>query len=184
MDARSDWEYVASQEVCCWRYVRYYSDVILSAMVSQIAGVSTVCWTVCSGSSMKTSKLRATGLCEGNPVNDGFPLTKGQWRGKCFHLMTSSCCGLVWLSKYSKTQPCVYQMGYYITLWSRSQPQTGIKSTGFLIPGVSVATKALLVDFSVRDLVKLYVNSSPPIVPHICVGKLGQHWFRWWLGAC
>ena len=41
-----------------------------------------------------------------------------------------------------------------------------------------VATKALLVDFSVRDLVKLYVNSSPPIVRHICVGKLGQHWMK------
>ena len=24
--------------------------------------------------------------------------------------------------------------------------------------------------------------SSPP-VPHICVSELGQHWFRWWLGA-
>ena len=27
------------------------------------------------------------------------------------------------------------------------------------------------------------INSSPP-VPHICVGELGQHWFRQWLVAC
>ena len=35
--------------------------------------------------SKKTSKLRVTGLCAGNS-----PGTVGQWRGKCFHLMTSS----------------------------------------------------------------------------------------------
>ena len=34
--------------------------------------------------SKKTSKLRVTGLCVGNSR------TKGQFRGKCFHLMTSS----------------------------------------------------------------------------------------------
>ena len=37
----------------------------------------------------KRSKLCVTGLCEGNsPVN---LRTKGQLRGKCFYLMTSSC---------------------------------------------------------------------------------------------
>ena len=35
--------------------------------------------------SKKTSKLHVTGLCAGNS-----PVTDGQWRGKCFHLMTSS----------------------------------------------------------------------------------------------
>ena len=38
--------------------------------------------------SKKTSKLRVTDLCEGN--DRWIPLTKGQWREKCFHLMTSS----------------------------------------------------------------------------------------------
>ena len=37
----------------------------------------------------KTSKLRVTGLCEGNlPVNSA---QEGPVRQKCFHLMTSSC---------------------------------------------------------------------------------------------
>ena len=41
--------------------------------------------------SKETSKLRDTGLCEGNsPVTGEFPAQKGQWRGKCFHLMPSS----------------------------------------------------------------------------------------------
>ena len=41
--------------------------------------------------SKKTSKLRVTGLCVGNSPDRWIPRTKGQWRGKCFHLMTSSC---------------------------------------------------------------------------------------------
>ena len=36
--------------------------------------------------SKKTSKLRVTGLCAANSI----PHTKGQYRGKCFQLMTSS----------------------------------------------------------------------------------------------
>ena len=44
--------------------------------------------------SKKTSKLRVTGLCVGNsPEKRWIPCTNGQLRGKCFHLMTSSCIG-------------------------------------------------------------------------------------------
>ena len=62
-----------------------YSDVVMSTMASQITGIlivySTVCSgvlivysTVCSGRSKKTSKIRVTGLCEGNsPVTGEFP---------------------------------------------------------------------------------------------------------------
>ena len=38
--------------------------------------------------SKKTPKLRVTGLCVGDRW---IPRTKGQLRGKCFHLMTSLC---------------------------------------------------------------------------------------------
>ena len=50
-----------------WSY--HYGGVIMSAMASQITGVSIVCSNVCSSGriSKKTSKLRVTGLCEGNP---------------------------------------------------------------------------------------------------------------------
>ena len=44
--------------------------------------------------SKKTSKLRVTGLCVGIHRDRWIPRTKGQFRGKCFHLMTSSSmCG-------------------------------------------------------------------------------------------
>ena len=53
----------------------HYSDVIISAMVSQITGVTIVYSTVCLvADQVKTSKLRVTGLCEGNsPLIDEFP---------------------------------------------------------------------------------------------------------------
>ena len=46
------------------------SDVIMSAMASQITGVSIVCSVVYSGAD---PRKRITGLCEGNPVTGGFP---------------------------------------------------------------------------------------------------------------
>ena len=53
----------------------HYSDVRMSAMESQITGVSIVCSTVfIRRRSKKTSKLCVTGLCEGNPpITGGFP---------------------------------------------------------------------------------------------------------------
>ena len=48
----------------------YYSDVIMSAKASQTTRVSIVCSTICRRSK-KQSKLRVTGLCEGNPPVTG-----------------------------------------------------------------------------------------------------------------
>ena len=45
----------------------YYSDVIMSAIASQITGVSNVFSTVCSGAHQRETKLRVTGFCEKNP---------------------------------------------------------------------------------------------------------------------
>ena len=52
-----------------------YSDVIMGAMASQITSLSIVYSTnLFWQRSMKTSKLRVTGLCEGNsPVTGEFP---------------------------------------------------------------------------------------------------------------
>ena len=64
--------------------------------------------------SKKTSKLRATGLCEGNSLVTGEFPAKGQLRGKCFHLMASSCAMMleyaasapVQLTKLPRAWPC------------------------------------------------------------------------------
>ena len=56
----------------------HYSDVVISAMTSQITSLTLFCSTVYSERrSKKTSKLRVTGLCEGNsPVTGEFPAQK------------------------------------------------------------------------------------------------------------
>ena len=46
--------------------------------------------------SKKTSKLRVTGLCVGNSPGPMNSPHKGQLRGKCFHLMTSSWNATSW----------------------------------------------------------------------------------------
>ena len=51
--------------------------------------------------SEKILKLRVTGLCVGIHRDRWIPRTKGQLRGKCFHLMTSSWDGHLWLSNNS-----------------------------------------------------------------------------------
>ena len=81
----------------------HYSDVIMSAMASQITSILIVCSTVCPGvDQRKTPKLCVTVCVRGihrwpvnspqSPVNSPH---KSQWRETCFHLMMSS-----WNRKY------------------------------------------------------------------------------------
>ena len=57
------------------RSAQHHNDVIMIAMASQITSLTVVYLTVYSKRwSKKTSKLRVTGLCEGNsPVSGEFP---------------------------------------------------------------------------------------------------------------
>ena len=61
-------------------------------MVSQTTSVSIVYSTICSGADeKKTSKLRVTGLCEGNSsVTGGFPAHRANNAENVSILMTSS----------------------------------------------------------------------------------------------
>ena len=70
----------------------HHSTIIMSAMASQISGVSTVCIAVCLGADRR-KRQSSTSL---NFVREStgdwrIPIITGQWRRKCFHLMTSSC---------------------------------------------------------------------------------------------
>ena len=70
----------------------HYSDAIIKAKVSQITGFSTVWLTVCSAADQRSHQSFASlTVVMGNPSDRWIPLTKGQWCGKCFHLITSSC---------------------------------------------------------------------------------------------
>ena len=75
----------------------HYSDIIMSAKVSQITCVSIVCSAICSDADQR--KVRVTGLCEGNsPVTSGFPSQRASitesvssiwWHHHWDHLSTS-----------------------------------------------------------------------------------------------
>ena len=69
-------------------YLRIYSDVIMGAMASQITSVSIVCSTVCSQIKENIKTLRHWPLWGESTGHRWIPLTKGQWRGKCFHLIS------------------------------------------------------------------------------------------------
>ena len=80
----------------------HHSDVIMSKMAFQIIGVSIDCSTVYSSADQRKHptpfqyhhyNIKASHIWPvwGESTGDrSIPLTKGQWREKCFHLMTSS----------------------------------------------------------------------------------------------
>ena len=72
-------------------YQYCYSDVIMSTMVSQITGISIVCWTACSGTDQRNHQsLLLLALCEGNPpVTGGFPSQRASITENVF--IWSSC---------------------------------------------------------------------------------------------
>ena len=79
--------------VCIHCQQIHYNDITMSAMVSQIIGVSIICLTICSGSDQRKCQSSASlafvrGIHKW-PVD--FPHHKGPVMRKCFHLMTSSC---------------------------------------------------------------------------------------------
>ena len=73
-----------------WR-TAHYSDVIMSPMASQITSLTVVYSTVYSGTDQRKHQTpRYWPFVREFTGNRWIPLTKGQLRGKCFHLMTSS----------------------------------------------------------------------------------------------
>ena len=79
-------------DTCTLQRIKHHSDVIKSAMASQITGVSSVYPSVCPGADQRehqsSASLAFVRRIRRWPVNSPH---KDQWRGKCFHLMTSSC---------------------------------------------------------------------------------------------
>ena len=70
------------------------TDVIMTTMASQITSLTVVYWTVYSDADeIKHQSSASVAFVWGLHRDRWIPRTKGQLRGKCFHLMTSS-----WLS--------------------------------------------------------------------------------------
>ena len=69
----------------------HYNDVMMSAMASQITSLTIVYLTICSGADQRKHHISASLAFAMGFIGDRWiPRTNGQWRGKCFHFMTSS----------------------------------------------------------------------------------------------
>ena len=69
----------------------HYIDVIMTTMASQITSLTIVYSTVSSDAGQRKHQSSASlAFVWGNHRDRWIPHTKGQLRGKCFHLMTSS----------------------------------------------------------------------------------------------
>ena len=67
-------------------------DVIMTTMASPITSLTIVYWNVYSGADQRKHQSSASlAFVWGIHRDRRIPRTKGQLRGKCFHLMTSSC---------------------------------------------------------------------------------------------
>ena len=74
-----------------WRLI-HYDDVIMSAIASQITSLTVVYSSVYWGADQRKHQSSALlAFVWGIHRDRWIPRTKGQLRGKCFHLMTSSC---------------------------------------------------------------------------------------------
>ena len=81
----------ANQTNFLWSVVSY-TDVIMTTMAPQITSVTIVYSTVYSDVDQRKHQSSASlALVRGSHRNRWIPRTKGQLRGKYFHLMTSSC---------------------------------------------------------------------------------------------
>ena len=83
---------MVSQHWFCWWFGDHYDDVIMSAIASQITSLTVVYSTVYWGADQRKHQSSALlAFVWGIHRDRWIPRTKGQLRGKCFHLMTSSC---------------------------------------------------------------------------------------------
>ena len=83
-DLRSDKRYLC--------IVMHYRDVIMGTIASQITSLTIVYSIVYSDLDQRKHQSSASLAFVGGIHRDRWiPRTKGQLRGKCFHLMTSSC---------------------------------------------------------------------------------------------
>ena len=74
----------------------HYNDVIMTTITSQITSLAVVYSTVYSDADQRKHQSSASlAFVWGIHRERWIPRTKGQLRGKCFHLMTSSCYKLV-----------------------------------------------------------------------------------------
>ena len=109
----------------------HYADVIMTKMASQITSLTVVYSTVYSDADqIKYQSSASLAFVWGIHRDRWIPRTKGQLRGKCFHLMTSSWIFRQWHLRLN--QMAVYRQHFQIycieRLWPPPVDRNGVNS--------------------------------------------------------
>ena len=117
---------------CPWPRL-HYIDVIMTTMASQITSLMVVYATVYSDADQrKHQSSTSLAFVWGIHRDRWIPRTKRQLRGKCFHLMTSSCGNLQPFLLYGIRKSRIYEAVWWI-LWingwtiPQAAPQTHVR---------------------------------------------------------
>ena len=87
----------------------HYDDIIMTTIASQITSLTGVYSTVYSDADQRKHQSSGSLAFVGGIHRDRWiPRTKGQLRGKCFHLMTSSCDDFIRWKHFSRYWPSVW----------------------------------------------------------------------------
>ena len=152
----------------------HYDDVIMSTMASQITSLTIVYSTVYSDADQRKHQSSASLAFV---WIRWIPRTKGQLRGKCFHLMTSSWgpsnymsqCWQMSLPPYGVTRPEWVTLVMYFTtntflfifdtiLWQYHSPGKRRPLSHWVLSGVDV----ILQVYFQTHFTNWYLSSSPP----------------------
>ena len=135
----------------------HYSDVIMTTIASLITSLAVVYSAVYSDADQRKHQSSASlAFVWGIHRDRWIPRTKGQLRGKCFHLMTSSCKIYVLFQLLQCSTQCHMILGHVIMA-----PQNIIYIITWLTMYVCVYV--------------LNCINCRCRVTHICISKLGHH---------
>ena len=97
--------------------VSHYIDVIMTTMASQVTSLTVVYSTVYPDADQRKHQSSSSlAFVWGIHRSRWIPRTKGQWRGKCFHLMTSSCPVSVCCKYFGRNHCAIMRLGCTIIL--------------------------------------------------------------------
>ena len=96
----------------------------MNTMASQFTDVSIICPTVCSGADKKKHQSSASLAFVRGIRQPVAPLTKIQQRGKCFHLVTTSCSRVVNIHFRIRVLPVPHFLGLAIFIFLDNQHRT------------------------------------------------------------
>ena len=146
----------------------HYDDVIMSTMASQITSLTVVYPTVYSDADQRKHQTPASlAFVWGIHRDRWIPRTKGQLRGKCFHLMTSS-----WSLSYTKVTDRFYiaEMGIEVEIFTSQVIKQVREIDHFNRIGMHNITKA---KYSIKNCVPILWHA--PYASLLSLGHMTPH---------